>query len=141
MKKILTVMLFLGLVLVGCLSSGAFKPSVDFRLDRTAMIVSNNNFSSDFVTATITRLDNDPTPTQFVLKFKNKADVYAVNADGQKIDELSSKILKGSGAKDTLQFKIYSKSNLATGSDNLEVELDWNNTIVSPEQIIAVNVR
>jgi len=140
MKYGLLALLALGLLFVGCLGSAAFKPDIIFQLDRNVVDVNNGNITDYYVTATTTRNDNNPTPTVLTLKFKNKPDIYAVNPTGQRIETLSTKSLYGQGARDTPQFKIFGRSNLATGTDTLDVELDWNGTTLST-QTITVNVE
>lgn len=140
MKYGLIIWMALGLVFFGCLGSTAFKPDVSYQLDRNSVDVSNGNISTYYVTATVTRNDNDPTPTVLTLEFKNKPDIYAVDSAGQRIESLNTKSLVGQGAKDTPQFKIFGRTNLATGTDTLDVDLDWNGTTLST-QTITVNVK
>ncbi|MEK6982075.1 MAG: hypothetical protein AABX38_04050 [Candidatus Micrarchaeota archaeon] len=137
MKNAHIILLFLALFLFGC--GDKFKPSVEFQLDKYSIDVNNGNISS-YVTATIIRNDNNPTPTEFTLKFDNKADIYAVDGKGNIIKTLNTRILQGTGAKDTIQFKIFGKTNLASGSDILNIVLDWNSTTID-SRAITVNVK
>ncbi len=124
----LLAILLIGVIFIsGCTQD--FKPQVSLTLDKNSITI-NNNQLSEFITATITRLDNENIDTLFVLKFPdNKEGVYPTNVDGERITEISTKTLKGSNSKDILQFKIFgSKGEATQASYDLKVELWWNNT-------------
>ena len=145
---VLTIFLITIILVSGCPSTPPtnpppFKPSVTLGLDKGSIII-NDNSISDFITATITRLDNENVDTFFVLKFpENKQTFYPTDVDGQRITELSTKPLRDQNSKDILQFKIFgTKGEDKFSVKELRLELWWNNTkIDGQDKIIEVTVN
>jgi hypothetical protein len=144
----LFVILLIGVVLIsGCINPPnppPFKPSVELELDKSSITVTDNTISTDFITATITRLDNENIDTVFLLKFpERKQTVYPTDVDGHRITELQTKPLKGQNCKDTLQFKIFgTKGEDIYSVKSLKLELWWNNTkIDNQDKTIEVKVE
>jgi len=120
-----------------------FKPSVSLSLDDYNLKIDNNALSK-FLTATVTRTDDKEQEMTFTLKFRNLASVYATDVDGNKIEELSTKPLKGLNSKDILQFKVFGGKGEATeASFDLWMELWWNNNtkIENQDQKIEIKIK
>jgi len=119
-----------------------FTPNVDFKLDKYNIEVNDNKISLEFRKGIIKRLDDENIPTVFVMKFKQGQNYYAVDIDGNKITELPTRVLKGQGAEDTLQFKVFgSKGEAEKATYQIEIELWWNNTkLENKDRILEVNV-
>ena len=142
--KLSRIALFLILVIFisGC-TDQEFKPQVDLFLDKNSITIDSGQLS-DFITATITRRDNENIDTIFVLSFpEDTQSFYPTDVDGNKIREIPTKKLKGQNSLDTLQFKIFGSKNEATqASYELKLELWWNNTrIDNQDKLIRITVR
>ncbi|MCD6557630.1 MAG: hypothetical protein J7K31_01195 [Candidatus Aenigmarchaeota archaeon] len=139
------ILIMITVILVsGCIDQ-RFSPSVGFKLDKYSITVDDNTVSSEFVKATITRLDNENISTVFVMKFfpQTPEDIYPVDVDGNEISELSTRPLKAKGAEDILQFKVFGKKGGFTeAKSKIRIELWWNNTkIENTDRILEVSVR
>lgn len=136
--------LLIGVVLIsGCVQQ-EFSPSVRLDLDKYWITIDDNKISSDFITATIIRLDNENIETIFVLKFpEEKESVFPTDVNGNRIGELYTKPLKGQNSKDILQFKIFgSKGEADESTFTLNVELWFNYTkVVNQDKTITIEVR
>lgn len=121
----------------------AFIPVVDLQLDNSIISIKSET-SSGYITATITRNDNENVDTNFTLRFPQKLNsVYPVDNNGNRISQISTKTLKWQNSKDTLQFKIYGNKGEAVNSEfDVNVELWWDNTkIDGQDKIIKINIR
>jgi len=133
-SSVLILMIFSLMALVfntGCADDQTSFPSVDFDVDKSSIRIKDNEISSEFVTITITRLDSENIPTTFTIKFmlRNPESVYPVDAEGNKITEISTKALQGKNAKDILQFKVFGKKNgFEEAKAEIRIELLYNNT-------------
>ncbi|MBU0496482.1 MAG: hypothetical protein KKG04_00820 [Candidatus Thermoplasmatota archaeon] len=139
---LLLTILFVGFILISGCTEGPFKPQVKLEIDKDNITLDDNTISTDFITVTVERLDKEDIGTVFVLKFPgNLTSVYPTNSDGEKIDEMHTKTLKGQNSKDTLQFKIFGSKGQATeASYELNMELWWNNTKLE-EKDIKITVK
>jgi|GEM_PF-4489547 len=139
----LVVILLMGVVFISGCRTKEFRPQVSLALDKNSVSL-NDGTLSGFITATITRLDNERRDTVFVLKFpENKKDVYPTNVDGVRITEIPTRTLKEQNSIDTLQFKIFgSKGEATNASYDLKVELWWNNTrIENQDKTITITIK
>jgi hypothetical protein len=98
--------------------------------------------SKEFVTATVTREDDENQETIFTIKFPDeKENVYATDWEGNRTREMSTKSLITKNAKDTLQFKVFGKKGEAAEATYiLKVELWWNDKKIDDKDIM-VTVR
>lgn len=107
----------------------SFTPSIDIKLNKNSISVNDNMRSSEFITITMTRLDDEDISTIFIIKFNQTANVYAVDTDGNRLHQLSTRSLKGKGSVDTLNFKVFGKKNDAIKAMyDIGVETWWNDT-------------
>lgn len=132
MKAIIVVfILSLLLMATGCSSESdktkVVTPSAKLDLSITSIKITDQSISKDFITATITRSDSKNEEQTFTIRFpKNISDVYATDVDGNRIQTLETKTLKGKNSIDTLQFKIFgTKREAVKVLFELEVELLW----------------
>ncbi len=142
--KALTVILILAIILISGCSKQEFKPGVNLEIDKTSVTVTDNQVSKEFITATITRTDDNDKEAVFVLSFPDKLQsAMAVDTNGIRISELQTKPLVGLNAKDILQFKIYGRKGEAASADfDIKAELWWNSTKVEGQtRTIRVSVR
>jgi hypothetical protein len=147
MKKGIFVlsMILVAVLIAGCIGTDQkeFRPAVGLDLDKTSILVKDKS-TSEYITATITRNDNVNVDAIFVLRFPQElTSVYPVDINGNRIQELKTRILKGENSKDILQFKIYGTKGEAYKSDfNLKIELWWSNNTKIPNQdkIITITV-
>lgn len=141
---ILSILMFSIFVsLCGCVDTD-FSPDVKLALDKNRIDIKNGELSQEFVTATITRIDNENRDTIFTLKFPDeKMSVYPTDIDGNRITELRTRPLKGEKSKDTLQFKVYgSKGEAEKAEYDLIIQLLWNDTkIENQDKIVKMIVR
>lgn len=106
-----------------------FTPSVVLKLDKNMIYVHDNSISTDFVTITVERVDNEDVFTDFIIKFNQTDSVYAVDVDGRRLSQLSTGSLKDKGSVDTLQFKVFGKKGDAIKATYfINIETWWNNT-------------
>lgn len=113
-----------------------FMPAAELSLENDALTVPDNTTSAEFVTATIERQDKVDQETTFTVKFQNKASVYAVDANGNKLTEVPTKALRGKNAKDILQFKVFgTKGEAETADYRLGLELMWGNRTLQSGQV------
>lgn len=130
---IILAVLFL---ITACHKDEVFTPSAELSLQDSSVSVEGDSISSGFITAVIERKDKTDQETAFVLKFQNKESVYAVDSAGNRLEELSTKPLKGKNAMDMLQFKIFGKKGEAEKATyRLGIELMWNNQSLQTEEI------
>ena len=122
-----------------------FTPSIDFKVDKNSISVNDNTISSYFVKSTFERLDNEDTKTVFVMKFfsEKPEDIYAVDSEGKKIDQLLTKPMKGRGDEDILTFKVFgNKRGYDKAESQIKIELWWNNTkLMGMDRTLKVTVE
>ncbi len=145
LKLILVLSILISLVFLNggdIFKPAPFKPSVTLTLDKNVLNIKSNVVSEDFITATITRLDDKDELTSFVLMFPDKKEnIYPTDVDGKRVEQLQTKPIKGNGAIDTLQFKVFGNKGEADKSTfSFKVQLVWNNSNIA-EQTITVNVK
>ena len=132
MKSYLVLLMLVTVIFVsGCNGDDdkSFTPSIDIKLNKNSISVKDNSISSDFVTITIKRADNEDVFTDFIIKFNQTDSVYAVNVDGKRLSQLSTRSLKDKGSADTLQFKVFGKKGDALDARySITIETWWNNT-------------
>lgn len=139
-------LLIIAISVSGCVQTQPAKefiPVVDLQLDNSIINI-NNNTSSGYITATITRKDNVNVDTNFTLRFPQGFNsVYPVDSNGYKILQITTKTLKGENSKDTLQFSIYGNKGDAINSNfEIKVELWWNNMkIEGQDKTIKINIQ
>lgn len=122
-----------------------FTPSIDFKVDKNSILVNDNTVSSNFVKSTFKRLDNEDKATVFTMKFfSNKSeDIYVVDSEGNKIDELSTRPLKGKDDEDIRTFKVFGmKRGYTKAESQIKIELWWNNTkLMGMDRTLKVTVE
>lgn len=122
-----------------------FTPSIDFKVDKNSILVNDNTVSSNFVKSTFKRLDNEDIATVFTMKFfSNKSeDIYVVDSEGNKIDELSTRPLKGKDDEDIRTFKVFGmKRGYTKAESQIKIELWWNNTkLMGMDRTLKVTVE
>ena len=132
-NSVILLLLFVAVIFVsGCNGNDKpFTPSIDFKLDKSSVSVNDNTVTSHFVKSTFKRLDNEDIPTIFIMKFVSDkpGDIYVVDSEGNKIDELSTRPLKGKDDEDIRTFKVFGmKRGYTKAESQIKIELWWNNT-------------
>ena len=144
MKKIILAPLLIAVLIISGCAKQEFRPGVTLDIDKTDVTVDDNSISKEFITATITRTDDNAKDATFVLTFPDKLQsAMAVDASGNRITELQTKSLVGLNSKDILQFKIYGRKGEAVqASFDLKAQLWWNSTKVQDQdKSIRVTVK
>jgi hypothetical protein len=134
---IVTVSLLMLIISISACSSKEFSPDVSLSLDRKSINVDDNTISTDWIKATITRTDNTINETVFQILFPTNISVaYATDIDGKRIESIQTKPLKGKGAQDIIQFKIYAtKQEFDTAQTHIDVQLWWDNKNIDTKTI------
>ncbi len=143
MNKVSKLLLILSLTLILLLSacSKSDEPDIKLELDTSSLKLDNDS-RSEFITVTIVRTDNVLEDRYFDLVFpQNLTMIYATDVDGNRIDSITTKALKGKDSRDTQQFKIYAlKGEASIAIYEFEMQIVWNNTIMNEKEIrVEVN--
>ena len=142
---ILVIVGMFSIVLIsGCNNKNSFFPLVDFKLNEDNINVNDNTIYSKFIEAKVTRLDNKNIPADFIIKFNQPANAYAVDVDGNRIDNLSTpRPLEGKGDYYPFMFKVFGKKGLAKEvTYNIQIELWWNGTkLENKDNVLEVTIK
>ena len=114
-----------------------------FVLDRDSITIKDKQ-ASEFLTATVTRKDDEPIDVVYKIYFPdNKSTVYPTDVDGNRIKELYTRPLRGKDARDTVQFKVWAtKYEDEYSTKKLDLQLYVNSTHIEDADLsLVVNVE
>ncbi len=120
------------------------KPTIDLSVEPTSIILEDDETTEDFVTATLTRKDENDFSAQIQLRVKSSAPgyIFPVDVDGKTDMYFESKPLKGKNSQDIIQFKVFGdKGDFETATGTLTLEMYWNNTKLKNTEEIEVSVE
>jgi hypothetical protein len=133
--------------LSGCgVQPAVYIPSVSFQSPTTDIRVTTNQ-TSEIVTITITKTDNEGKPTAFDVMLDSSNEDYfypiSVTGSGARLTEAQTKILIDEGSSDTVQFKVYGTlpSGLTSATGTITARLYYNNSLMSNVAPLSFNIH
>ena len=134
-------------VLSGCLiQPPVYVPSVLFQSSANDIRVTSGQ-TSEIVTITVTKADNEGKPTAFDVMLESSKEDYfypiSVTGSGARLTEAQTKILIDEGSSDTVQFKVYGTlpSGLTSATGTITARLYYNNSLMSNVAPLSFNIQ
>lgn len=107
----LVAMIALAILLTACTpETKEYTPDVRMTLSPSSVVVKTDQ-ASDFITVTLEKLDDNPTPATFeiLLATPNAEEIFFVGEDGNPVSVLPTQELKIKGDRKSYRFKIQGK--------------------------------